>query len=293
MEVPTGSLEQDHSKEILLPEAGSGAVQGFEAAYGKDLPVWVNEMTLQAALDLLEKKEVAAVLAGAEYTTGEVIKAGIEKFNPRRNPDGEIDSLGERRLVSSFFLFERHGDDPFLLADCAVVAEPSEHELLQIADQTVENARRLGINPHVAFLSYSTLGSGRGHSASKIRAVVGDFRKKHKDIPTIGEVQFDAATDAEIYRKKTGQEFPGEEAPNIFIAPDLNSGNIAYKIIQNPRIGGGWTAVGPLLQGFEGGHNLHDLSRGVTPDALAVICKYIAKLSGITEMAASGEQPEP
>lgn len=278
-------------KFILLPEHDSTAVQAFEVMnHDLHLPVIVENMPLDQALDrLASEDEVAAVLAGASHTTGEVIKQGIHKFNPRRNERGEEDPKGERRFVSSFFVFERSGDEPFMLADCAVNPSPEEHQLLQIAEHTVENARLLGIDPHVAFLSYSTLGSGQGDPAGKVRAVVRSFKEKHQGVPTIGEVQWDAANDEEIYKKKTGEAWPGDGSPNVFIAPNLDTGNNVYKVLQDRRRGGGWTAAGPFLQGFEKNRQLHDLSRGVTPEALAVICRYIVKLSQIEP----GEAPAP
>jgi phosphate acetyltransferase len=282
MSESAGNLEFDTSQSVLLPETGSLAIKAFEVMNeGLKLPVWFSEMPLDEALDLLEAKKVAAVLAGASNTTGDVIKAGIHKFNPRRDEAGEADIKGERKLVSSFFIFERDGDDPFVMADCAVNTSPEEHELLAIAEQTIKNAGRLGIDPHVAFLSYSTIGSGHGDPAKKTRAVVRRFKEIHPDIPTIGEVQWDAANYESIYEMKTKQKWPGKLPPNVFIAPDLNTGNSLYKALQDRRKGGGWTAAGPLLQGFENDSQLHDLSRGVTPEALAVICKYVAKLSGL------------
>jgi phosphotransacetylase len=275
--------ERDPKQSILLPETtGSLAVQAFQVMNAdQQLPVVFQDMPLDQALDMLGNEEVAGVLAGAAHTTGQVISHGIAKFNPRRNEAGEEDPNGVRARVSSFFVFERQGDTPFIIGDCAVNEAPEQLQLLEIAEQTVENARRLDIDPHVAFLSYSTTGSGHGESSSKVRAVAKMFKDKHQDIPTIGEVQFDAATDERIYRLKTQQDWPGTVAPNVFIAPNLDTGNNIYKVLQSRQFGGGWTAVGPLLQGFENGRQLHDLSRGVTPEALAVICRYVAKLSGI------------
>jgi phosphotransacetylase len=288
------SQEIDPRQSILMPEVGSRAVQAFQVMNQEaGLPVLFQDMPLGEALDMLVAREVGAVLAGASYTTGEVIVQGINKFNPRRNEAGEEDPKGQRQLVSSFFLFERGSDTPFIIADCAVNENPEILELLQIAEQTVDNARKLDIEPRVAFLSYSTIGSGHGRSSAKIRDAAKLFKDKYPDIPAIGEVQFDAATDEEIYKKKTdGHNYPGNAPPNIFIAPSLDTGNTIYKVLQSPHFGGGWTAVGPLLQGFEGGHQLHDLSRGVKPATLEVICRYVAKLSGLPLLDMREPQPQ-
>jgi phosphate acetyltransferase len=292
MSVASHETVSEVSKPILLPETGSLAVRAFQVMNeGLQLPVIFEDMPLTEALEKLEAKEVGAVLAGAVNTTGEVIRAGIERFNPRRNEAGEVDKNGERKLVSSFFYFERGTDDPFVMADCAVNPTPEEHELMQIAEQTLENARCLGIDPHVAFLSYSTIGSGHGDASKKMRAVTRAFKAKYPQVPTIGEVQWDAATDEHIYQLKTKETWPGTLPPNVFIAPNLDTGNNLYKLLQDPHKGGGWTAIGPLLQGFEGGYQLHDLSRGVTPEALAVICKYVARLAGISGPEDSSSTP--
>lgn len=282
MEVPFEASAPEREKSILLPELGSHAVQAFQIM-NQDLrlPVVFEEMPLTAAIDQLAEDKVGAVLAGASHTTGEVIYEGIQRLNPRRNEAGEEDPKGVRQRVSSFFVFERPGDEPFVVADSAVNESPQQLELLQIAEQTVSNAAKLDIDPHVAFLSYSTTGSGHGDSSAKVRAVAELYKERNPNVPTIGEVQFDAATDSRIYELKTGNKWPGSQPPNIFIAPNLDTGNTLYKVLQSRRFGGGWTAIGPLLQGFENDKQLHDLSRGVTPEALAVICKYVAKLSGL------------
>ena len=282
MEVPFEASAPEREKSILLPELGSHAVQAFQIMnQDLGLPVIFEEMPLTKAINQLAQGEVGAILAGASHTTGEVIYEGIKRLNPRRNEAGEEDAKGVRQRVSSFFVFERPGDEPFVVADCTVNESPQQLELLQIAEQTIVNAAKLGIKPHVAFLSYSTTGSGHGDSSAKVRAVAQLFKDRSPEVPTIGEVQFDAATDSSIYELKTGEKWPGDQPPNIFIAPNLDTGNTLYKALQSRRFGGGWTAIGPLLQGFENDRQLHDLSRGVTPEALAVICKYVARLSGL------------
>lgn len=270
------------SQTILLPESGSEAVTALKELNRElKLPVKFDEMSLEAALQQLEDGAVAAVITGATLPSSEVIGAGIKKFNPRRNSQGEIDEEGIRKTVSSFFVFEKEGREPFVLADGAVNVDPSPTTLVEIASQTCASVTKLGIEPRVAFLSYSTLGSGKGQSPEKVVAATKLFTEEHPDIPTIGEVQFDAATDEHIYELKTGKKYPSGVRPNVFIVPNLDVGNILYKALQSKYFGGGWTAIGPLLQGFEQGRQLHDLSRGVTADALAKIVEYVARLSAV------------
>lgn len=265
---------------ILLPEVQNAAIAAFKELNKKlRLPAVFEEMTLDEALQALATGQVKAVVAGATLPSSEVIGAGIRKFNPRRNDQGELDESGKRQMVSSFFVFEKADKAPFIVADGAVNIDPDAEALAQIATMTCKNAIKLGIEPCVAFLSYSTLGSGKGPSPDKVAAATKIFQQTNPSVSTIGEVQFDAATDESIYRLKTGQGYPNGTRPNIFVVPNLDVGNTLYKALQSKEYGGGWTAVGPLLQGFEGGYQLHDLSRGVTADALAKIVEYVGRLS--------------
>lgn len=263
---------------ILLPE-DHPVVDAFKAIDTTGLPVRHDVMSLDDAYGLLESGDVGVVIAGAAHSSAKVVGGAIKKFNPRRDEQGKESEQGKRQLVSSFMLMEKPGHESRIFADCAVRPAPDSEELAQIANYTLENALKLGVDPTVAFISYSTEGSG-GDAPQPllVRNATNIFKEQHPDIRTLGEIQWDAAVDENIYEAKTGKRYPGGKYPNIFIFSNLDTGNAMYKGQQEA----GWTAVGPLLQGFENGVQVHDLSRGVTPEALKRIVEVVAHLNGIT-----------
>lgn len=270
------------NQTILLPE-DHPVVDAFKAIDTTGLPVRHDVMSLDDAYGLLESGAVGVVIAGAAHPSAEVVGGAIKKFNPRRDEQGQESEQGDRQLVSSLMLMEKAGREPIILADCAVNPAPNSEALAEIARQTVENAQKLNIDPVVAFISFSTEGSaGHTKEAQLVQGAVSLFRGTHPEIPTLGEIQWDAATNEEIYYTKTGKRHPEGKHPNVFIFPNLDTGNAMYKALQDPDYGGGWTAVGPLLQGFENGVQVHDLSRGVTPEALKRIVEVAAQLNGIS-----------
>lgn len=272
---------------LLLPEADEQVVQAF-ASRNKELgwPVRVETMSLEQAAQELLDGTVSGVIAGAAHKTADVILAGVKSFNPRRNATGELDPEGSRQLVSSYIVFEIPGgsdEDRVVLADPGVIPEPTAEEMVRIAADTVTSVKKLNIQPRLAFLSYSTLGSARGELAEKSQRAVALFKEAYPDVPVIGEVQLDAATDEAAYRKKTGQGFPGGQAPNVFIVDNLSFGNNLYKSWQSTRFGRGFTAIGPLLQGFENNRQWHDVSRAVSPEAFVKTVEYVLRLSAPAE----------
>lgn len=248
---------------ILLPEVSNAVVAELHENNTTGLNLLFEKRTLQEALDLLNEGAVDAVIIGADEVSADVIRAGKKIL-------GKVDADG---VISSFFIMEKKGEPPKYFADCAVNPSPDQEKLVHIAEQTCANVRRLGSNPVVAFLSFSTDGSA-GHctEVQVVKAAADAFRLAHPEITTYGEIQFDAACDEQIYEKKTGQRFH-DGKPNVFIFPDLNSGNITYKALEQLA---GYVAVGPILQGFR--RPLYDLSRGVSLPALTRICQVAAQL---------------
>lgn len=210
---------------------------------------------------LLSEKRVDCVLAGATFASSEVIRAALR-------------SVGRREGVSAIsgsFLMERD-DTVFLFADCGVNIDPSVDDLVAIASESVALWKGLPPlakrEPKVAFLSFSTKGSAKHAFATKMIEATQKFHALYPEIAADGELQFDAAVDREIgERKAPGSLVVGNA--NIFIFPDLNAGNIAYKITQ--RLGG-FAAYGPLLQGLRAPYS--DLSRGATVHDI-IACTYI------------------
>jgi phosphate acetyltransferase len=191
-------------------------------------------------------------VAGAVATTADTVRAALQMI-------GRAEAAP---LVSSFFIMvppNRHPamTKPVLFADCGLVVKPDAEELAGIARSTAQSWRALfASEPTVAMLSFSTNGSARHAEVERVRSAVAMIREQEPELVVEGEMQFDAAFDDTIRAAK----FPGSaltSAPDIYVFPDLNAGNIAYKIAQ--RIGG-MAAIGPILQGLAKPAN--DLSRG-------------------------------
>jgi phosphate acetyltransferase len=168
---------------------------------------------------------------------------------------------------SSYFLmvipnFQGERDKPFIYADCAVNIDPTAEQLADIALASAVSARRLlGREPRVALLSFSTKGSASGESVGKIRRALEIARAREPDLAIDGEFQADSAIVPRVAAKKVKGESTVAGRANVLIFPDLNSGNVAYKLTQYMA---GARAIGPFLQGFV--KPITDLSRGATVD---------------------------
>ena len=191
-----------------------------------------------------------ALLGGATYSTADTVRPALQLIKTKPGC----------KIVSSCFILVRPsatGDpDVFAMADCAINIKPSEDELVEIASETVQTARTFGINPKVAFLSYSTHGSGKGDDVDKMRNACEKAKLCLPGVLVDGELQFDAAVSPRVMRTKC-PESPIHGNANTFIFPDINAGNIGYKICQRM---GGFDAYGPILQGLNA--PINDLSRG-------------------------------
>lgn len=171
-------------------------------------------------------------------------------------PALQIIKTKERFHKVSGFFFMLLENRLLLFADCMVNIEPSSHELAEIAIDTAETARRFGIEPRIAMLSFSTNGSAKHPSVDRVREATQMVRHLRPDIVCEGEMQVDAALVPEVSVKK----FPNSRVPgnaNVLIFPDLNSANISYKLVE--RLGHA-QAIGPILQGLQ--KPVNDLSRG-------------------------------
>lgn len=161
--------------------------------------------------------------------------------------------------VSGFF-FMTLKNRLLLFADCAVNIEPDSHALAEIAIDTAETAKRFGINPRIALLSFSTNGSTKHPNADRVREAVKMVRYKRPELICEGEMQVDAALSPDICRLK----FPDSRVPgnaNVLIFPNLESANISYKLLE--RLGHA-EAIGPVIQGLQ--KPINDLSRGCSAD---------------------------
>ena len=191
-----------------------------------------------------------ALLGGATYSTADTVRPALQIIKTKPGS----------KIVSSCFILVRAsatGDNEVLaMGDCAINIKPSEDELVEIALETAATAKTFGIDPKVAFLSYSTLGSGKGEDVDKMRNACAKVRAAAPDLAVDGELQFDAAVAPRVAHTKCPNS-PVAGHANTFIFPDINAGNIGYKIAQ--RLGN-FDAYGPILQGLNA--PINDLSRG-------------------------------
>ena len=191
-----------------------------------------------------------ALLGGATYSTADTVRPALQIIKTKPGS----------KIVSSCFILVRPsatGDNEVLaMGDCAINIKPTEDELVEIALETASTAQVFGIDPKVAFLSYSTLGSGKGEDVDKMRHAFEKAHAAYPDLAMEGELQFDAAVSPRVAKTKCpGSAVAGHA--NTFIFPDINAGNIGYKICQRM---GSFDAYGPILQGLNA--PINDLSRG-------------------------------
>lgn len=230
-----------------------------------DFDLLTREPLLQAAT-LLSQGVVSASVAGAVHTTAQVIKAGLLGV-------GLADGI---KTASSCFMMYRPDDASlFYFADCGVVVEPTDQQFLDITQSTVETCSRLSPTetPKVAFLSFSTKGSAHHDSQQKMKKAFEGYKLKNPDILCDGELQFDSAVVPAVAAKKCPKS-PLGGAANILVFPNLDAGNIAYKIAQ--RLGG-YEAYGPILQGFS--KPFSDLSRGANVAEIYASCVISMRIS--------------
>lgn len=200
---------------------------------------------------MLVKMGIAdALLGGATYSTADTVRPALQLIKTKPG----------NKIVSSCFILVRPsatGENEVLaMGDCAINIKPTEDDLVEICGETAECAKIFGIDPKVAFLSYSTLGSGKGEDVDKMRNAATKAKAAYPGLPIEGELQFDAAVAPRVARTKCPNSEVAGHA-NTFIFPDINAGNIGYKIAQ--RLGN-FEAYGPILLGLNA--PINDLSRG-------------------------------
>lgn len=271
-------------KRIVFPEINHPYVQEAIKLAKQKFPDFeaIGADNLEHACAAVKAGVADSMIAGIDYTSRDVILAARDIIgikNPRQL---------EKPTFSASFIFTKEdkatplGQSVFILGDAAACKHPSFDQLYDITLQTYETATKYFkyldnnstdsalnnfLTPRIAMLSFSTLGSGgRDETISLSQAVVEKVRETHPEIIIDGEMQLDAAINPRVGEKKAPNS-PVAGHANVLIVPDLNSGNILYKAMEQF---GNFTAAGPILQGFNA--PVSDLSRGSTAeDILAVI----------------------
>ena len=211
---------------------------------------------------LVKMGKADCLLGGATYSTADTVRPALQliKTKPGNN------------IVSSCFIMVKD-DQKLAMGDCAINIAPNEDELVEIAVETAKTAKVFGIDPKVPMLSYSTYGSGKGDMVTLVANATKKIKEAAPDLAVDGELQFDAAVAPEVAKVKcAGSPVAGQA--NTFIFPDINAGNIGYKIAA--RLGG-YEAIGPVLQGLNA--PINDLSRGCNAEEVYKMALVTAALS--------------
>jgi len=238
---------------------------------GKMTPEQCREALMQAnyfGTMLVKMGYADALLGGATYSTADTVRPALQIIKTKPG----------NKIVSSCFIMVRDSAtgarEVLAMGDCAINIKPTEDELVEIGLETAKTAKIFGVEPKIAYLSYSTKGSGKGEDVDKVRNACAKAKEAAPELAIDGEMQFDAAVSPTVGQLK----FPGSPVAgyaNTFIFPDINAGNIGYKIAQ--RLGG-FDAYGPILQGLNA--PINDLSRGCNAQevySMAIITAALAE----------------
>lgn len=206
---------------------------------------------------MLAAGAVDALVTGAVHSTGDMLRPALQI----------VGTAPGNKTVSSMFLMVMPDGHLFGFGDCAVVPDPTAEQLADIAVATASTFRKLtNIEPCVAMLSFSTKGSASHEMVDKVIQATSLARTKRPDLPIDGELQFDASFVPSVARQKAPWSVVAGKA-NCFVFPELNAGNIGYKLVQ--RLAGA-EAVGPIAQGLAKPAN--DLSRGCSAEDIVNVC---------------------
>ncbi len=203
---------------------------------------------------LVYLKKADGLVSGAAHTTADTVRPALQI----------IKTKPEYKRVSGSFLMLR-GDEKYLMADCAINIDIDAEGLAEVAVVSDEMARSFGIDPKIAMLSFSTKGSASHERIDMVTDATKLAKEKNPNLVIDGELQFDAAFVPEVAKKKAPDSVLKGEA-NVFIFPNIEAGNIGYKLAQRF---GGFEAIGPILQGLNAPVN--DLSRGCVEEEVYIL----------------------
>jgi phosphate acetyltransferase len=248
--------EQVEGLEFVDPKTFNGLKElkasVIERRQGKSTAAEVDQLLLQPTFfgtALVYTKQAHGLIAGATQSTGDTVRPALQLIKTKPT------------IAKTFGYFIMLRDDKvYLMGDCAINPEPEAKDLAEFAVELSSIANSYGIEPKIAMLSFSTKGSANTPHTQKVQEATAIAKQLAPSVMIDGEMQFDAAVDPSVGQMK----FPGSKVAgeaNVFVFPDLNSGNIGYKIAQ--RLGG-FEAVGPFLAGLNAPVN--DLSRGCSEE---------------------------
>jgi len=227
---------------------------------------------------MVYKGHADSMVSGANHTTQHTIRPALQFVKTKPGIS----------IVSSIF-FMCLPDRVAVFGDCAVNPDPTAEELAEIAISSAESSRRFGIEPRIAMLSYSSGTSGEGSYVEKVRQATRLVKEKRPDLKVEGPIQYDAAVDPVVGKQKLPNSEVAGKA-NVFIFPDLNTGNNTYKAVQRET---GALAIGPMLQGLN--KPVNDLSRGCTVDDIfntVIITAIQSQENSATELPGSKKPVE-
>lgn len=216
----------------------------------------------------LKMGDVDGVVGGAVFSSGDVLRAAFQVVKP---------APGINSVSSCFVMippeegFKYNTAPAYIFADCAVIPYPTVDQLADIAVAANDSAKNIvGIEPKIAMLSFSTKGSASHEAVDKVRSAYEKVKAEHPEINVDGEMQFDASLVPSVGKQKAPESTVAGEA-NVFVFPNLDAGNIGYKIAQ--RLGN-FMAVGPIMQGLA--LPVNDLSRGCSAEDIAATAAITA-----------------
>lgn len=248
----------EYAKEFYELRKSKGVTEEIAAKTMLD-PMYFGTM-------MVKKDDAQGMVSGAIHTTGDLLRPGLQI----------VKTAPGISVVSSFFVMlledESYGKEGMMLfADCAVNPNPNEDELAAIAISTADTAKKLcGMDPKVAMLSFSTMGSAKHELVTKVQNAVKKANELRPDLAIEGELQADAALVAKVGKQKAPNSKVAGEA-NVLVFPDLQAGNIGYKLVQ--RLAGA-EAIGPICQGFA--KPINDLSRGCSAEDIVNVVAITA-----------------
>ncbi|MDB4892973.1 MAG: hypothetical protein JWL61_4828 [Gemmatimonadetes bacterium] len=255
-------LRAEVAEQLLVIRGPKGMTPEQAAEHSKSPLLMADAMVRLGRAD--------GCVAGAVHTSAEVVRAALWLIGP---------ADGVRTISSAFYMdvapFRSEHEEVLTFTDCAVVRKPTAGQLADIAIAAAsDRVRIVGDVPRVAFLSFSTKGSGKGESVERIRLAIEHVHKIAPELAVDGELQGDAALiDAVASQKAPGSPVAGRA--NVLVFPDLDAGNIAYKLVQRVAHA---RAIGPILQGMR--HPCNDLSRGASADDIFNVAAITALQAG-------------